>query len=194
MNSNMANIFSEIEEKIFFDESIIFDKLKIQNFILNYLAENINSKKERERGFYFQEIVYAFFEYMHIPLIKSKKTRDFGIDGIIKMEAGIFGKINLGLQIKYKLIDSNDVDLFLSALRNSELQLGVIVCKDSRRLEKYELNSKLKAILLSKGIKVKERLINEDLSINPIIILKFEDIIKISSLEMRAVVAGIYKK
>ncbi len=190
----MVNIFSEIEDEIFFNESIIFEKDKIKNYILDFIANRLNSKPEKGRPFFFEEIVYDFFDYRKIDLTKTRKTRDLGIDGIIKLKLDILGSINLGVQIKYKLIDSNDVDLFLSALKNAELQLGVIVCKDSRKLEKYELNSKIKAILLSKGIKIKERLIKENININPVFILKLNDIVEIVASEMRAVIESVYKK
>ena len=39
--------------------------------------------------------------------------------------------IKLGLQIKYSLVSSTEIDSFLTALNNAELQLGVVVCKDS---------------------------------------------------------------
>ena len=189
----MANLFFEIEDKLFFDESIIFDEEKIKQFILDFISKKISEKQENERAFFFEEIVYDFFDYMHIDLIKTKKTRDFGVDGIIKLKLELLGSLDIGLQIKYKLIDSNDVDLFLSALKNSELQLGVIVCKDSRNLQKYELNSKIKAILLSRGVNIKERIINEKVDINPVFILKFNEIIEIVAAQIRAVVRGVYK-
>ena len=144
--------------------------------------------------FFFEEIIYDFFDYRKIKLIRTKKTRDFGIDGIITLETELLGKVNLGLQIKYKLIDSNDIDMFLSAIKNAELQLGVIVCKDSRKLEKYELNSKIKAILLSKGIQIKERLIKEEVDINPVFILKLNDLIDVAASDMRSFVKAVYKK
>ncbi|MFH1325832.1 MAG: restriction endonuclease [archaeon] len=190
----MINIFSEIEDNLITEESIIFDEEKIKKYVYTFLIEKLNKKTEIERPFYFEQIVYDFFEYMNIKLIKSKKTRDFGIDGIIRMNIGFFGEISLGLQIKHKLIDSNDIDLFLSALKNSELQLGVVVCKDSRKLEKYELNSKIKAILFSKGIKIKEKLIKEKINLNPVFILKFDELINIVALTIRAVASAIYKK
>ena len=130
---------------------------------------------------------------MRIDLIKTKKTRDFGVDGIIKLKLELLGSLDIGLQIKHKLVDSNDVDLFLAALKNMELQLGVVVCKDSRNLQKYELNSKIKAILLSRGVNIKERIINEKIDINPVFILKFDEIIEIVAAQIRAVVKGVYK-
>lgn len=190
----MANIFSEIEEEIFFNEEIIFDEVKIKENVISFIDNKISLKNEKERPFYFQEIVYDFFDYMNIPLLKAKKTRDFGVDGIVRLNIGFLGSIDVGLQIKYTIVDSNDVDLFLSALRNSELQLGVIVCKDSRELTKYELNTKLKAILFSKGIVVKERLIKDKVDINPVFVLKFQDLIDIVTSQIRAVVKGVYKK
>lgn len=190
----MVNFFSEIEDELFFNEEIIFDEVKIREFASSFILNKLNEKNEVERPFYFEEVIYDFFEYLNIQLIRTKKTRDFGIDGFIKLKVGFLGDIDIGLQIKYKLIDSNDIDLFLSALKNAELQLGVIVCKDSRRLEKYELNSKIKAILLSKGIKIREKLIKEEININPVFVLKFEDILDIVASEIRAVVRAIYKK
>jgi hypothetical protein len=190
----MANIFSEIEEQVYFDEDIIFDETKIRDFILVKITEKLNNKKDSERPFYFEEIIKDFFRYQRIQLIETKKTRDFGLDGIIKLGLQMLGDIDLGLQIKYKLIDSNDIDLFLSALKNVELQLGVIVCKDSRNLHNYELNSKIKAILLSRGISIKERLLNDRVDINPVLILKFEEVISIVASEIRGFVRGVYKK
>ena len=190
----MANVFSEIEDEIFFNEKIIFDENKIKEFIFSYLINRLDSKKDKEKPFYFEQIIYDFFDYFNIHLIKTKKTRDFGIDGLVKLKLEILGEIDLGLQIKYKLIDSNDVDLFLSALRNSELQLGIIVCKDSRRLEKYELNNKIKAILFSKGIILKEKLIKESIDVNPVFVLKLDEITSIIASNIRAAVKAIYKK
>jgi len=190
----MVNIFSEIEDKLFDEEEIIFDQNKIKEYTLNFILNKLNSISEKERPFVFEEIIYDFFNYMKIDIIKTKKTRDFGIDGIIKLKLDLLGDISLGLQIKHKLIDSNDIDLFLSALRNAELQLGVIICKDSRKLEKYQLNTKIKAILLSKGIKIKEKLIKEEININPVLILKLDEIIEMSSLELRSIIKAIYKK
>jgi hypothetical protein len=190
----MVNIFREIEDELFFNEEIIFDEEKIKKFILDFIVNEINTKQDKEKPFFFEKIIYDFFEYRSINLIKTKKTRDSGLDGIIKLKLELLGDITLGLQIKYKLIDSNDVDLFLASLKNAELQLGVIVCKDARKFEKYELNSKIKTILLSKGIKIKERLISEKIDINPLLILKLDEIISIIADEIRAVVKGVYKK
>ncbi|MEK6885837.1 MAG: restriction endonuclease [Nanoarchaeota archaeon] len=190
----MANIFYEVEDNLFSNEEIIFDENKIKDYMLSFIYNHLNSFEEKEKPFAFENIVYDFFIYMKIPLVKTKKTRDLGIDGIIKLNLNLLGEINLGLQIKNKLIDSNDIDLFLSALKNSELQLGVMICKDSRRLDKYELNSKIRAILLSKGILLRERLIKENININPVFILKLEDIIEIVSSEMRSAIRAIYKK
>jgi hypothetical protein len=190
----MVNIFREIEDELFFNEEIIFDEEKIKRFILDFIVNEINTKQDKEKPLFFEKIIYDFFEYRSINLIKTKKTRDSGLDGIIKLKLELLGDITLGLQIKYKLIDSNDVDLFLASLKNAELQLGVIVCKDARKFEKYELNSKIKTILLSKGIKIKERLISEKIDINPLLILKLDEIISIIADEIRAVVKGVYKK
>ncbi len=194
LNSNNRNLFYEIEEKLLFDEEIVFDEDKIKNYLLEKLSKKLSDQPLGKRGFYFEKIIYDFLKYMNLNLTETPATKDFGIDGIVKLGLSIFGDVDLGLQIKYKLIDSNDVDLFLTALKNSELQLGMLICKDSRRLEKYELNSKLKAILLSKGINVKEKLINDDVDINPVLVLKFEEVIQIVVSQIRAIARGIYKK
>jgi len=190
----MANIFSEIEERVFDKENIIFEEDKIRDYVLDSILAKINSLEENKKPFYFEEIIKDFFKYKKIDLIETKKTRDFGLDGVIKLGLEMAGDINLGLQIKYKLIDSNDIDLFILALRNAELQLGVIVCKDSRSLEKYDLNSKLKAILLSRGITLKERLLNDKIDINPILIIKFDDIINMVASDMRNWIKAVYKQ
>ncbi len=188
----MDNLFFKIEEEVIFDESICFEEEKIKNFILEKMKKRIENSESK--GFAFEEVVYNFFEYMNIPLIKTSKTRDKGLDGFVNFNAGFLGEIKLGLQIKYSLIDSNDVDLFLSALKNAELQLGVIVCKDSRNLINYELNSKIKSILISRGISVKEKLLNEKVDINPVFVLKLNELVEIVSSQMRSFVKSVYKK
>jgi len=190
----MSNIFPQIEDYIFSNEEIMFDENKIKTYVTNTLISKLKSSPEKQRHFLFEKIIYDFFRYINIPIITTKKTRDFGIDGVIKLNLELLGNIDLGLQIKHKLIDSTDVDLFLSALKNSELQLGLIVCKDSRNLKKYELNSKIKAILLSKGIKIKERIIQQNININPVFILKMDEIIEITTHKIRGVIQMVYKK
>ncbi len=188
----MNNLFSELEEEIVFREDICFDEKKIQEFIL----EEIKKKLELSgnKGFTFEEIVYNFFEYMNIPLIKTPKTRDGGLDGFVNFNVGFLGEVKLGLQIKYSLIDSTDIDSFLTALNNAELQLGVFVCKDSRNLSKYELNSKIKFILLSRGIVIKEKLLDEKVDINPVFVLKLNEIVEIVSTQIRGFAKGVYKR
>ena len=190
----MSNVFFELEEEVLFNDSLMFDEDKIKDFISSFLVEKIQKCSEFERAFCFEAIIYDFFYYIGINLLKTGKTRDLGLDGIIRLNLELLGEINLGLQIKYSLIDSNDLDLFLSALKRAELQLGVLVCKDARKFNNYNLNSKLKAILLSKGIKIRERLIKENLDINPVIVLRFEDVVEIVVSNIRAVVRGVYKK
>jgi len=190
----MDNLFSKFEEEIFDKEEIIFSEEKIKIALAQFTADKLSKIPDKEKGFYFQDIIYNFFEYTNIPLIKAGKTRDSGLDGVIKIKAELIGELDLGLQIKYKLIDSTDVDLFLSALKNSELQLGLIICKDSRNLNKYELNSKLKAILLSKGINLKERIIKNKIDINPVLIIKFDEILDIIASQIRSFIKGVYKK
>jgi hypothetical protein len=190
----MSNIFSEIEEIVLFDDNLMFEETKIKEHIQKAILEKLNSTNKENIGFLFEEIVYNFLEYMNISFIKTKKTRDYGIDGVIKTNIGFFGEVNLGVQVKYVVIDSNDIDLFIASLKNLEIQLGVIICKDSRNLEKYELNSKIKGILFSKGINIKEKLIKDKVNINPVLVLKFDEIVGIVSSQIRAVVRGIYKK
>ncbi|MGD9275823.1 MAG: restriction endonuclease [Candidatus Pacearchaeota archaeon] len=188
----MNNLFSSLEEEITFDEDICFEEEKIKEFIFERVKKRIESSENK--GFTFEEIIYEFFEYMNIALVKTPKTRDRGIDGFLNFSVGFLGEVKLGLQIKYKLIDSTDVDLFLSSLKNAELQLGVIVCKNSRNLLNYELNSKIKSILLSRGISVKEKLLNEKVDINPVFVLKLNELIEIVASQIRSFIKSVYKK
>lgn len=186
------NFFRLIEDKIFENEKIMFDEKAIQKEVSKEIIESLKEKSPQEQGFYFEKIVYDFFDYLSFNLTKTKKTRDFGLDGVIEMHIEPFGKIGLGLQIKYKIIDSSDIDKFIQALNYAELRLGTLICKDSRRLMKYELNSKLKAILFSRNIKTNLKL--NKIDINPIFILKLKDIVNLVASDMRAVIRGIYKK
>lgn len=131
---------------------------------------------------------------MNIPLIKTPKTRDGGLDGFVNLNVGFLGELKLGLQIKYSLIDSTDIDSFLTSLNNTEIQLGILVCKDSRKLTKYELNSKIKSILLSRGVAIKEKLLNEKVDINLVFVLKLNELVEIASSQIRAFVKSVYKK
>ncbi|MFH1425560.1 MAG: restriction endonuclease [archaeon] len=117
----MGNLFAEIEDKIFFDDALAFDETKIKESVLSFITDKINSKPERERPFFFEEAIYNFFDYIGLDLIKTKKTRDFGIDGVVKFKLNLLGDMDLGLQIKSKLVGSHDVDAFISVLRNVEL-------------------------------------------------------------------------
>lgn len=188
----MDNLFSKIEEEIIFQEDICFNEEKIQQFVLEAIKMRLENSDNK--GFEFEEIVYNFFEYMNIPIIKTLKTRDGGLDGFIDFDVGFLGKIKLGLQIKYKLVDSTDVDSFLISLKNAEIQLGVLLCKDSRELTKYELNSKIKSVLFSRGISIKEKLLKEKIDINPAFILKLNELVEIVSSQIRAFVKSVYKK
>jgi len=188
----MNNLFSELEGEIIFLEDICFDEQKIQGFILKEIKKKLDASNNK--GFAFEEIVYDFFEYMNIPLIKTPKTRDGGLDGFVNFNVGFLGEVKLGLQIKYSLIDSTDIDSFLSVLNNAELQLGVIICKGSRNLSKYELNSKIKFILFSRGIVIKEKLLNEKVDINPVFVLKLNELVEIVSTQIRGFAKGVYKK
>ena len=190
----MGNIFNEIEDNLFFDEEVIFDVDRIREYILDFIIKRVEGELPENRGFVFEQIVCDFFDYMGLNVVRSGKTRDFGIDGVIRLKIDLFGELNLGLQVKYKVIDSTDVDLFSASLRNAELRLGVIVCKESREMQNYELNSRLKAILFSRGIKVREKLIEENININPLFILKLDEIVGISARKFRNVVGAVYKK
>ena len=193
LNSKMINIFQEIQDEIFFNEDIILNELKIKEFILKYLIKKLESAEEKQRPFLFQDIIYNFFEYLNIKLIRSKKTRDSGIDGIINLDIDYLGKINIGLQIKYTKIDSNDIDAFVSSLKNAELILGAIICKESRKFDKYSLNNKLKTILMTRGIETKEEILKEEININPIFILTLNDVLDIISSNIGAMARGVYK-
>lgn len=194
MNLNMVNTFSEIEDMLFYKEEVIFDFDKIKESIYTLVEEKIKNEAENKRGFLFEQIICDFFDYLNIETVRIGKTRDFGLDGIIKLKLDVLGDVDLGLQIKYKLIDSTDIDSFLSNLRNAELQLGVIVCKDSRELQKYDLNSRIKAILFAKGIKIKEKAIGENININPIFILRMNDVVEMSARKFRNLVEAVYKR
>ena len=69
----------------------------------------------------------------------------------------------------------------------------MIACKDSRDLQKYDLNNKIKTILLTKGIIQEENLIKDKISINPISIIKFDDILNIVTSEIRGYIKAVYK-
>ncbi|MBU0906931.1 MAG: restriction endonuclease [Nanoarchaeota archaeon] len=190
----MVNTFSELEDRLFYEEEIIFDFDKIKNFIFEFVQKKLEKEEAAKRGFLFEQVICDFFDYLGVDVVLGGKTRDFGLDGIVRLNLDVLGEVDLGLQAKYKLIDSNDVDLFLASLKNAELQLGVIVCEDSRQLQKYELNSKISAILFAKGIKIKEKVIKENININPIFVLKMDDVVEMSARKFRNVVEAVYKK
>lgn len=188
----MTNLFSELEAEITFNESLCFNEEEIKEFLFKKIKQKIESSENK--GFEFEKVVYDFFDYMKIPLTKTSKTRDNGIDGFVDFNLGFLGNVKFGLQIKYKLIDSTDIDSFFASLKNAELQMGVIVCKESRNLTKYELNSRIKTILLSRGISIKEKLLNENVDINPVFVLKLNELVDIVACQMRAFIQSVYKK
>ena len=188
----MDNLFFKIENEILSNEEIIFEKEKIKDEINKLILEKFKIKENK--NFFFEDVVCDFFDYIDTPLIKTKKTRDSSLDGILKLKLDFLGDVDVGLQIKNKIIDSTDVDSFYSSLKLSELQIGTIICRDSRHLEKYDLNTKIKTILLSRGIELKEKLINDKIDINPVFIIKFEDIVDIASSQIRGVAKSVYKK
>ncbi len=192
LNSEINNIFSKVEDKILTDEEKMFDVSKIKEVLSYSLIEEITKKENKY--LYFEEVVAQFFKYLNVPYAETGKTRDGGIDGIITLQLSLLGNVQLGVQAKYTRIDSNDVDTFLSALKHAELQLGIIVCKESRKLEKYDLNSKIKAILFSRGILIREKAIEESININPIFIIIMDDMLDIVSSQIRNTIRMIYKK
>jgi len=187
-----TNFFKEIEKRILYeDEEILFDDKKIREISEKLIIDKINKIDENKKGLFFEEIICDFFEYKNFEIFRTKKTRDFGLDGLIELKIEPFGNLKLGLQIKYKKVGSEDIDLLINALNFAEIKMGVLVCKDSGRLDKYNLSSKLKAMLIGKENKIE---IKENLDINPVFILKFSDILDIFSQSVRDVVRSVYKK
>jgi len=188
-----TNFFKEIEKNILNenDEEILFDYNNIRKLSEEIILNGINKVNEKKRGLFFEEIMLDFFEYKLFKVFRTKKTRDFGLDGLIEINIEPFGDLKLGLQVKYKKIDSKDVDLLINSLNFAEIKVGVLICKDANRLDKYNISSKLKAMLIGKENKLD---VKENLSINPIFILKFSDILDVFSHEVRGVVEMVYKK
>jgi len=187
-----TNFFRRIEEEILMeDEEILFSNKEIRKLSEEIILNEFKKIEERKRALFFEEIICDFFEYQYFKIFRTKKTRDFGLDGLIEIEIEPFGNLKMGLQVKYKNVNSNDVDSFLQALNFAEIKVGVLVCKDSGRFDKYKISSKLKAMLIDKKIDIK---IKEDFNINPVFILKFSDILDIFSHNVRNVVESVYKK
>ncbi len=191
----MDNFFDSLEKKILLsDEEVLFNIEKIKEYSRNYLLDNIEEKPKNERGFYFEEIVCDLFRYLNFKVIQTKKTRDFGLDGIIETELEPFGKLKLGLQVKWKKINASDVDLFIQALNFAEIRLGILLCKTTGDIKKYKLSSKIKAILSSFDNDVKNDPNISELYLEPIFILKFDDIVDIFSQRVRNLVSAVYKR
>jgi len=191
----LDNFFDSLEKKILLsDEEVLFNIEKIKEYSRNYLLDNIEEKPKNERGFYFEEIVCDLFRYLNFKVIQTKKTRDFGLDGIIETELEPFGKLKLGLQVKWKKINASDVDLFIQALNFAEIRLGILLCKTTGDIKKYKLSSKIKAILSSFDNDVKNDPNISELYLEPIFILKFDDIVDIFSQRVRNLVSAVYKR
>jgi len=186
------NFFKGLESEILnLDESILFSEKKIRGAVEKAVLGKLNSVAASRRGFLFEAIVCDFFENHGFEVVRSKKTRDLGIDALVSTELQPFGKLSLGVQAKYKRISSKDVDLFLQALRFSEIALGVVVCKEAGRLDKYTLSSKLRGLLFGLGKKAD---LGERIDLNPVFVLKFSELINIFAKKVRSIVKGIYKR
>src|SRR3989338_6031230 len=74
----MTNLFSEIEEQVIFNEEIMFDESKIKEFILNYITNKLIIKLEKERPFYFEQIIEpdstSDFGFINTTLLSSSET------------------------------------------------------------------------------------------------------------------------
>ncbi len=186
------NLFRQLEEEILDRaEGEIFNHQKICAIAKEFFSKKIaNAKNDSERGFIFQDIVCDFFEYKNFKIHRTKKTKDFGIDGVIEAEIRPFGILRMGLQVKYKRINSADLDSFLQALDFAEIKVGVIACKDSARLQKNSAKAKFKAMLLGRTEKIPKF---EDFGLQQVFVLKFAEIICLFAEETMLVIKGIYK-
>ncbi len=190
----MDNFFKQVEEEVLWqDDNILFNTDEITKYSKQYVLERINEKEEGRRGFFFEEVVCDFFEYVGYDVVRSKKTRDHGLDGVVETDVPPLGKLKLGLQAKWKMVDSTDVDQLLQALENAEIRLGVLVCRESSRLDKYKLTSKVKAILFFHNMESEVKDL-PDLDVNPAFIMKFDELIKVSSEKIRGMVKATYKR
>lgn len=186
------NFFKKIEfELTDAPEQVLFSEKKIRALAEKLVLREINKKPVKQRPAFFEKIICDFFIFRNFKLIKTKKTRDLGLDALIKTRLEPFGELSLGLQIKYKKIGSIDVDLFLRSLDFADLKLGALVCKDSRRLDKYTLSAKLKAMLFGLG---EEASLKKRIDLKPVFILKFSDILDVFTGEIRLRMKGIYKR
>jgi len=189
----LNNFFVSLEKTIVDQpEKTIFSEKKIMEFSENYIQMELKKISPNKRGWFFQKIVCDFFRFKRFRVIECKKTRDLGIDAVIKKKFDILGDLQLGLQIKYKKIGAADIDSFIQALDFAEIRLGVIACKESSRLDKYTLSSKMKALLLGlpgKKIKIKERI-----QLKPVFVITLNEIIKLISSDARLMVRSIYKR
>lgn len=186
------NYFKELQTQILRNsENILFDEKKIKKIAKKELEKAMENQPKTKNGLFFEEIICDFFEFLGFEVIRTKKTRDLGIDGIIKTKLQPFGLLELGLQVKYKTIDSSDVDSFVQALNFAEIRIGVIVCKKAKRLDKYTLSSKMKAILL--GAKNEVR-INKRIDLKPVFVMSLRETIDVFSQHLRDVVKSVYKR
>ena len=56
----MSNLFFELEDLIFGYEEILFDEVKIEGFVFDYLNNKLKKFNGSEKGFYFEKIVFDF--------------------------------------------------------------------------------------------------------------------------------------
>lgn len=186
------NLFRQIEEiAIDLAENTRLNREIIRQLAEKSVLERISSKKTNpEKGIAFQEIVCDFFEYRNFKVFRQKKTRDLGIDGIIESKLAPFGVLRIGLQAKFKKIGSADVDSFIQALNFAEIKLGVLVCKDSTRISRTFLSSKLDAILLGSGKKPPKV---GRIELQPVFVMKFGELLDSFTEEAVSAVNSIYK-
>lgn len=188
------NFFKKFEEDVLWQkEDTLFDADRIKSYTRKYVLDKIQDKKEKERGFFFEGIVCDFFEYLGYRVTRTKKTRDMGLDGIVDVNIMPLGEVKLGIQAKWRKIGSRDVDGFIQSLENAEIKLGVIACRDSTRLQKYTLSAKIRSILLFRDIEAKVKDI-PDIGIEPVFILKLDDIVEVTSKKIRDIVSSTYKR
>lgn len=186
------NLFLTVESELLeLADKESFSKSKIETFLKSRFIEKINSgKTPSEKGFIFERLVCDFFEYKSFKVLRTKKTCDFGIDGIIEVKLSPFGTLRLGLQVKYKKISAKDFDVFVQSLNFAEIKIGVLVCKDSAKIQRNSLNSKVKAILSTKGGNLPKL---PDFELNQAFILKAKDIIELAAEQAFFTVKSIYK-
>ena len=186
------NYFRELQGQILkSSDSVLFDEKKIKEMARNHVEKSIEKQAKTERGLFFEKIVLDFFDFLGFKVTRTKKTRDLGIDGIIKTELPPFGLLRMGLQVKYKEIDSSDIDAFIQALNFAEIRVGVVACRKAGRLDKYTISTKVKALLLGSENNMR---IGKRIDLKPVFVMNLNEIIGIFSQHTRDVVKSVYKR